>query len=183
MASDRVQAMGIVFERSTDKLRQELEIEIGDLNSKLISRRLISESVMEAKNIDTTLKAMRSTLRNKDNAERAFEGFMEAVSEITSKSHLAKDMSKAFQEMISLPYPVSAVIVLASKWDLWLLDSLVAPGKMEKTWYRLSPQSCVAPIHRKYRKLRRILQSALLTMNLRKQWISCQCNHQLMETT
>ena len=109
MASDRVQAMGIVFERSTDKLRQELEIEIGDLNSKLISRRLISESVMEAKNIDTTLKAMRSTLRNKDNAERAFEGFMEAVSEITSKSHLAKDMSKAFQEMISLPYPVSAV--------------------------------------------------------------------------
>ena len=106
----RCEAMRIVFERNTDKFRQELKIEINDLNSKLLSKRLISESVMEAKNIDVTLEAMRSTLTNKDNTERAFDGFREAVSEITSKSHLANDMSKALEEIISLPHPaVSAV--------------------------------------------------------------------------
>ena len=112
MESDRVQAMRIVFERNTDKLRQELKIEVSDLNSKLFSKGLISEAVIEAKNIDVTLEAMRSALKNEDIAEKAFEGFIEAVSGITSKSHLARDMSKALEEMIYLPpYPVSAVSV------------------------------------------------------------------------
>ena len=94
----RCQAMEVVFKRKTDILRQELGLEITTLNSKLFSKGLISETVMDAKNIDTTLGDIRNSLKNKAIAEKTFEGFKEVVSDISSKSHLATQLSLAIME-------------------------------------------------------------------------------------
>ena len=94
----RCQAMAVVFKRKTDILKQELELEITDLNSKLFSKGLISETVKYAKSIDTTLDSIRSSLKNKAMAEKTFEGFKEVVSDISSKSHLATQLSLAIDE-------------------------------------------------------------------------------------
>ena len=94
----RFQAMEVVFKRKTDILRQELGLEITDLNSKLFSKGLISETVMDANNIDTTLGAIRNSLKNKAIAENTFEGFKEVVFSISSKSHLATQLSLAIDE-------------------------------------------------------------------------------------
>ena len=94
----RFQAMAVVFKRKTDILRQELGLEITTLNSKLFSKGLISETVMDAKNIDTTLGDIRNSLKNKAIAEKTFEGFKEVVSDINSKSHLATQLSLAIVE-------------------------------------------------------------------------------------
>ena len=94
----RCQAMEVVFKRKTDILRQELGLEITALNSKLFSKGLISETVIDAKNIDTTLGDIRNSLKNKAIAEKTFEGFKEVVSDISSKSHLATQLSLAIAE-------------------------------------------------------------------------------------
>ena len=62
MATERARAMRNVFISNTDKLRRELMIEVKDLNSKLISRCLISDAVLREQDIDTTLQEIRGRL-------------------------------------------------------------------------------------------------------------------------
>ena len=70
----------------TDRLRRELHPEINSLNSKLLSRGLISEEIMAKMNIDETLSAIRRRLENE--TESTFSEFTYAVAEIASKAHL-----------------------------------------------------------------------------------------------
>ena len=105
MATERARAIRNVFISSTDKLRRELMIEVKDLNSKLISRCLISDAVLREQDIDTTLQEIRGRLHNQEVAEETFQGFVEAVNEISSKSHLAKQMLQALDAQCPAPLP------------------------------------------------------------------------------
>ena len=105
MATERARAIRNVFISNTDKLRRELMLEVKDLNSKLISRCLISDAVLRVQDIDTTLQEIRGRLHNKEVAEETFQGFVEAVNEISSKSHLAKQMLQAFDAQYPAPLP------------------------------------------------------------------------------
>ena len=80
-------------------------IEVKDLNSKLISRCLISDAVLREQDIDTTLQEIRGRLHNKEVAEETFQGFVEAVNEISSKSHLAKQMLQELDAQCPAPLP------------------------------------------------------------------------------
>ena len=105
MATEKARAIRNVFISNTDKLRRELMIEVKDLNSKLISRCLISDAVLREQDIDTTLQEIRGRLHNKEVAEETFQGFVEAVNEISSKSHLAKQMLQALDAQYPAPLP------------------------------------------------------------------------------
>ena len=87
--------MKTVFQTMTDTLRTQLQIEAKTLNSKLFGRSLISSTVKEADDIDTTLREIMNRLGSKNVTvvQETFEKFREAVNEITSKGHLAKEMS------------------------------------------------------------------------------------------
>ena len=96
----RCEAYSIVFEENTDKLRNELQLEVNDLNSKLLSKRLISETVYNAKDIDVTLRAIRKSLKNTSIAEKTFDGFRESLNDITSKAHLATTLQNDLDEKL-----------------------------------------------------------------------------------
>ena len=81
-------------------MRKELDIEINDINSALFSEGLISESVLDKKNIETTLKAVREALENESVAEKTFEGFTNVLRDITSKGHLAQAMLDKLQDKL-----------------------------------------------------------------------------------
>ena len=81
-------------------MRKELDIEITDINSALFSKGLISESVLDKKNIETTLKAVREALENESVAEETFEGFTNVLRDITSKGHLAQAMLDKLQDKL-----------------------------------------------------------------------------------
>ena len=93
--SRRCEAMNTVFRTMTDTLRTQLQIEVKTLNSKLFGRSLISSTVKESDDIDTTLREIMNRLGSKNFTvvQETFEKFREAVNEITSKDHLAKEMS------------------------------------------------------------------------------------------
>ena len=92
MATENAWALRKVFTTSTDKLRQELMIEVKDLNSKLFSRCLISDTVLREQDINTTLQEIRGRLHNEEVAEETFLEFIKAVREIHSKFHLAEQL-------------------------------------------------------------------------------------------
>ena len=96
----RCDAMCVVFKELHSKMRKELDIETTDLNSALFSKGLISESVLDKKNIETTLKAVREALENESVAEETFEGFTNVLRDITSKGHLAKAMLDNLQDKL-----------------------------------------------------------------------------------
>ena len=94
----RVKAMKEVFRKKTYSLRQELQMETDALNSMLFSEGLISEAVLAKKDIDATLSAIRRALEDESIAEKTFHGFTNSVSDISSKSHLAREMEKALAD-------------------------------------------------------------------------------------
>ena len=96
----RCDAMCAVFSELYNRLRKELNIEVTDLNSTLFSKGLISGPVLDKKNIETTLKAIMEALENESVAEKTFEGFTNALGDITSKGHLAKAMLDNLEDRV-----------------------------------------------------------------------------------
>ena len=94
----RVKAMREVFRKKTYSLRQELQMETDALNSMLFSGGLISEAVLAKKDIDATLSAIRRALEDGSIAEKIFHGFTRSVSDIASKSHLARELENALAD-------------------------------------------------------------------------------------
>ena len=94
----RVKAMKEVFRKKTYSLRQELQMETDALNSMLFSGGLISEAVLAKKDIDATLSAIRRALEDGSIAEKTFHGFTRSVSDIASKSHLARELENALAD-------------------------------------------------------------------------------------
>ena len=74
------------FQANFDKLRGGLKLEIKALNSKLYSKGLISSDVRMENDIDTTLSSIDLQLKNA--TKPTFAGFVQAVSDISSKTHL-----------------------------------------------------------------------------------------------
>ena len=96
------QSMREVFRKKTYSLRQELQMETDALNSMLFSGGLIyiwSRVGKEghASRRYVTLSAIRSTLEDESIAEKTFHGFTRTVSDIASKSHLARELEKGFR--------------------------------------------------------------------------------------
>ena len=105
-------------------------LEVKDLNSKLISRCLISDAVLREQDIDTTLQEVRGRLQNQEVAEETFQGFVEAVNEISSKSHLAKQMLQALDAQCPTPLPSTQhedILVVSINNHLFYIGEISIP--------------------------------------------------------
>lgn len=126
----RIAATKTVFQTNFDNLRRELKHNIGDLNSKLRSKGLITEEVWSKFDIDETLSAISGRLKNEDVTVRTFTEFSDAISEISShlKTMLSKALSKELKEehVLSFQIPSYALHAISEHYQTTPTGSFVS---------------------------------------------------------